>query len=217
KMYEFFDSVTFAILDKTKKSDNYIAFEQTFSDMIEENENKGKRKAGYILTSRPFPVCNHFKEITKNNFGFAQGIFSDGTPFEAELWTDNNGEKNLTVVMPVFQKTGTDEKFETNHIVSANVVSFRQKVRAEDYSALHIGMTDDGEEDDFEVIQSYSEYLEKNGIIRFTDYRRNSAVLYSTDVAGNHLAVISTTLGKDDDMIAETDLPFHSFVDAYFS
>lgn len=216
KMSEFFDSVTFAILDKTKKSDNYIAFEQVFSDVLAESGKPKSRKAGYILTCCPFPVCNHVKDITKNNIGFAQGVFSDGIPFEAELWTDSNGGKTLTVVMPAFHEEKNDKVFGTVRKAGENIVSFRHRVSAEDHSVLCIGMTDDGEEENFEVIQLYSEYLEEKGILRFTDCRRNGSVLYATDISGNRLAVINTALGADDDAIAETDLKFNSFFDNYF-
>ena len=40
---------------------------------------------GYLQAIRPLPVCNHVLEVEKNNKGYAQGIFSDGIPFEAEL------------------------------------------------------------------------------------------------------------------------------------
>lgn len=216
KMYEFFDSVTFAILDKTKKSNNYIAFEQVFSDVLADSEKPKSRKAGYILTSRPFPVCNHVKDITKNNIGFAQGVFSDGTPFEAELWTDSNGGKTLTVVIPAFYEEKTDKAFGTVQKVSENIVSFRHKVSAQDNSVLCIGMTDDGEEENFEVIQGYSMYLEENGVLRFTDCGRNGSILYATDIAGGRLAVIHTYLGSDDNVIAETDLEFNSYLENYF-
>lgn len=83
-------------------------------------------------------------------------------------------------------------------------------------SVLCIGMTDDGEEENFEVIQGYSMYLEENGVLRFTACGRNGSILYATDIAGGRLAVIHTYLGSDDNVIAETDLEFNSYLENYF-
>ncbi|MGN0619591.1 MAG: TIGR02452 family protein [Ruminiclostridium sp.] len=217
KMSDFFDSVTFAILDKTKKSDNYIAFEQAFSDKLAGNCNCPQKQNSYILASRPFPVCNHIKDIDKHNIGYAQGIFTDGTPFEAELWTDSRGEKNLTVVMPVFDEEKAVKTICLDEEMSANAIPFCRQEEVEDNSVLHIGMTDDGYEDDTEISRSYSEYLEEMGVLRFADCRRNCCVEYSTDIAGSKLAVINTFLGSEDDLIAQTDLKFRSFLEDYFN
>ncbi len=216
-MYEFFDSVTFAILDKTKKSDNYIAFEQVFADVLEDNDSCQYSEKSYILACRTFPVCNHVRDIDKHNIGFAQGIFTDGTPFEAELWTDDDDNKNLTVVMPVFKQISEKTITLSNSDTSTNVIPFCLKTEFEDNSVLHIGMTDDGYEDDSAISHSYSEYLEEMGILRFVDCRRNCCVEYSTDIAGNDLAVIHTLLSSKDDVIAETDLKFRPFIENYFN
>lgn len=218
KMADFFDSVTFAVLDNAKKPDNYIAFEQAFSDVLDSKDCRNESCNRYIIASRPFPVCNHIKDTDRHNIGFAQGIFTDGTPFEAEIWINSKGQKNLTVVMPVFNEVRTAKTvFLEEREISANAIPFCRQDEVEDNSVLHIGMTDDGYEDDTEISRRYSEYLEEMGILRFSDCRRNCCVEYSTDIAGNRLAVIHTLLSADNDVIAETDIKFRSFFESYFN
>ena len=57
--------------------------------------NKNTR---YIQAIRPFPICNHIKDVGRDNLGYTQGIFVDGIPFEAELWSYGE-ELNVSFVI----------------------------------------------------------------------------------------------------------------------
>ena len=45
----------------------------------------------FMEANGSFPICNHTQCVEPNNIGYVQGIMSDGTPFEAELWRNDVG------------------------------------------------------------------------------------------------------------------------------
>lgn len=85
------------------------------------------------------------------------------------------------------------------------------KEQSIDYSALDIGMVDNGEVSHMETIQRYIDYFQKNGLLRFTSYVYNGAGWYRTDILGNDLIKIVITLSENGQVFAETNLKFKNF------
>lgn len=213
KMWQFFDAILFAIYDKTADQYNYRAFKEAFSDVEAEEkeaiswEELDEFPTYYIRAEKRFPICNHTQEIDASNLGFCQGIVSDGNPFEAELW-ENEEEKALTVILPELeipvQKTNSLGE-------SSNVVGFKTDYPYEDGSVLWIGMVNNGQEHDDEIVQFYVDYLKESGLIEFAGDMENGAVIYCTDIAGSNLVNVTIALEEKGHILAETDLKFTPF------
>ena len=113
-LYEFFDYILFAVLDRSEDKANFTAFRDTFSDISvlkatdlsssNDTTNDEDNFLGwdpyYILANKPMPICNHTECVSKDNIGYCQGIFEDGTPFEAELYKAGK-EEGLALTMPL--------------------------------------------------------------------------------------------------------------------
>ena len=152
-----------------------------------------------------FPICNHTQFVDQNNIGFVQGIMSDGTPFEAELWRNELG-LNVSFVMP----DKLQHQRENNKLVEGNVIGFHNQEQREHQGILTIGMVDDGICEDMDITISYVEYLESNGLISFTGNMRNGVIFYVTDIEGKELVYITITL-EEDTIYATTPLHFMNF------
>lgn len=205
---EYFDTVVFAILHDPHKLD---AFAKVFGDDIIDCRYAPSCSAAtstYLEAESRFPLCNHTVGITSDNLGFTQGIMADGTPFEAELWSDGS-EVNLSVVLPE-QK----ESLIFNSLTCGNIVGFHSSVSRSDGSLLCIGMVNRGEEDRIGSVQQYVKKLKDAGIVRFTTEAENGSVLYVTDKNGTDLVRIIIALQTKQGKCASTPLHFKKFFDA---
>lgn len=206
---ELFDTIIFAILHGEKK---IAAFRKVFGDKIDEitahEEHDDASK--FFESTFDFPICNHTKEATEQNIGYTQGIMSDGTPFEAELWTNEN-EHQISVVMPVLAEKDMSAVTVQNQMQCENVIGFHNEVSSCDNSILCIGMVDCGIEDELSIIMQYVDLLENAGIVSFTTDMKNGAVFYLTDVNGSDLVRVDIALIVDGQATATTPLHFRAF------
>ena len=58
---------------------------------------------GYTEGYHDFPVCNHVVGIGSENVGYTTGITWDGLPFEAEVYSYGEGEKQLRSLQLFFR------------------------------------------------------------------------------------------------------------------
>lgn len=148
---------------------------------------------------------NHRVGICDSNLGWTRGIFEDGVPFEAELWSEDE-ELNLCVIVP-----------EIFRIEKSKKVTFEQNVGeikdgfCIDKSVLKIGTTDCGYVDDMNVVIQYVEYLETFEVVSFLDNYRNGAIRLLQDPEGNDLVCIVIGLNIGDEVCAECLLNFREF------
>ena len=175
------------------------------------------------------PICNHTECVNKDNIGYCQGIFEDGTPFEAELYKAGK-EEGLALIMPLlhdledelppqdlssnpqYLNSGTANTKDTTE--PSKVKYLKGQSEYTDNSVLWIGMAFNGMEEDIEVLQDYVKYLKDNEVIRFTSPLENCAIFYCTDVAGHDFAKLNITLKEESGaVIAETSLKFTPFRD----
>ena len=174
------------------------------------NEFYQEQAPGYYETKYDFPVCNHKEQIGDDNIGFSIGITASGVPFEAEIHTDGEN-MSLTVIMPsIFDPNAVDEDTEEDK-EDGNILGFRNTYEMVDNGILDIGMVDDGEEDDDNIVKKYVGFLEDAEIVSFASNILNGTVQYRVDVLGNDLTKIIITLKEGDDFWAYTDLDFRSF------
>ena len=173
------------------------------------------------------PICNHTECVSKDNIGYCQGIFEDGTPFEAEHYKAGK-EEGLALIMPLlhdledklppqdlsyslqYLNSGSANTKDTTE--SSKVKYLKGQSEYTDNSVLWIGMAFNGMEEDIEVLQDYVGYLKDNEVIRFTSPLENCAIFYCTDVAGHDFAKLNITLKEESGaVIAETSLKFTPF------
>lgn len=186
---------------------------------IEDQTDSG----GLLEMTSSFPVCNHTEGVGPENIGYSQGVLSDGTPYEAELWNNREGGQSLTVLIPVqnFALSGHIAEIQENRKENTlNDLAAGKKeedmelpsISSSDCGVLAIGMVEDGEEDDITVTFQYVEYLAAAGILRFTGEIRNGFVGYMIDISGTELAYIIVTLSVRGRTDAETNLHFRPFL-----
>lgn len=172
----------------------------------------------FICGNSDFPVCNHVRGITENNVGYVTGIMNDGTPFEAGLSREMGSDgmfEEVSVYIPIkneitkkFRKR--TEKTKRNSDTS-DIAYFENEAIVPDLCILCLGMVDEGQESDNEVVSQYVYYLEENGILKFTSNFYNGAVFYFTDIRGMALANIKVSLVADGVKYCETGLRFKPF------
>lgn len=153
------------------------------------------------------PCCNHTEGITKHNIGYSVGVTYDGIPFEAELFEDGD-TVTMSVIMPSIFDSNPIGKIKLKK--ASNIIGFRNECPAMDYSVLDIGMVDEGEEDELDVIQQYVDFLTENGIVSFSSNMQNGSVFYRVDVRGNDLTKVEITMSEPDEFWAYTDLDFNN-------
>ena len=220
-MWEFFDSVTFAILDNPKNPYNYEAFAAAFRDISvigasdeEEPEivDEEDGVAAYYLAEKPFPVCNHTQKVDSANKGFCQGILVDGCPFEAEIWESGN-VRLMGIILPQLELPERDpeEDKTSDSAEHGNVIGFHNGADYPEESVLWFGMVDHGQEEELKVIRYYIDYLKEAGLVSFPGDMENGAIFYCTDIAGNDLAKVNITLEENGEVLAETPLTFRPF------
>lgn len=166
----------------------------------------------YIQCAMDFPVCNHIKGVTKNNKGYATGIFEEGIPFEGELFRYGEGDElqeEISILIPVMQKSEND--MECTEYNKTNIVGYEYEVEIKDLSVLTIGMVGQGQEQNENIIRYYVEFLERNGIIRFIGNIQNGSVFYYTDVNANKFAQVHVGLITCGRREAITSLEFRKF------
>ena len=205
----YFENVAFAILSDEKK---IRIFKEVFGDKVEDLSYwEDEADDGYhIEMARPFPIFNHSSEITKENIGYVQGVFSDGVPFEAELWMCD-GSMNVSFVFPELWPKEENQEY----LKEGNVLGFHDNVARTNCGVLTIGMVDNGMVSDVNATIAYIEYLKNKGVLEFVSSMENGAVLLVTDIEGNDLAHVIVTLNEDGETLAKTPLCFHDFPNRY--
>lgn len=206
----YFDTILFSVY---RGGYNLEAFREVFEEKIEDCTSVKTLKEkddGFLTFKSEFPVCNHIQEVDSDNIGYVQGLFLDGTPFEAELWTNEN-ERSLTVVMPEDTDFTHDIARGRNTLRDGNTLGFHNEVQTFDHSVLTVGMVDRGTEDDLSVTMKYVQKLTDAGLVFFTGLMENGAVFYMTDVTGSDLVRINIALEIDGNTVAKTPLRFRSF------
>lgn len=209
---EFFDKVVFAILGDEDKIDT---FRDVFGDKImygypyEDTDDDCSYSLGYVEGSYDMPICNHTQNIEKYNIGYTQGITKGGVPFEAELF-EADGTRTISVIMPSIYESNIVSE-EPDDEEDNNLIGFQMQVEEVDYSILDIGMVDEGEEDDLEVVQKYVDFLVRNEIVSFASNMINGTVMYRVDINGNDLTKVLITMKDKNGDIAYTDLEFRPF------
>lgn len=164
------------------------------------------KNTGYIQAIRPFPICNHIKDVGRDNLGYTQGIFADGIPFEAELWRYDS-DLNISFVFPILCDIDTLE----GCLKHDNVLGFYNQVARSQGGVLTIGMVDNGMIDDMSAIVAYVDYLKEQGVVEFISDMENGSLMLVTDVAGNELIHVIITLKEESKKLAETSLKFCGF------
>lgn len=163
----------------------------------------------------PFPICNHVQGVRSNNIGYVQGVLGDRIPFEAEMWKDGK-TKTVAFFMP-YVATGFEEikvpEDRKSKGTKGNVVGFCSKKGFRDWAVLPIGMVEDGEEENFDLILYYAELLVDAELITFTTEVNNAYVAYYIDVAGNDLVGIYITVEDETGQLAYCPLRFRKFIE----
>lgn len=207
KFEEFFDNVAFAVLGG---GENYNAFLDTFGDRIEALE-KETTTVSFAFQESSFhrPICNHsINDISSDNIGYTFGIFSDGVPFEADLWTAN-GERHISVYIPDIDlpaRNTSRKTFDAN----GNVLTFESSTEQESNSVLGIGMAIRDTDKQIDV-KPYVEYLEQMGAITFESDIKNGGIEFYTDIDGNDVVCINIFLESAESKFAVTSLNFREF------
>ena len=164
------------------------------------------QEVGYYEAIYPFPICNHVKEWNVNNYGYAQGIMSNGIPFEAELWANDNCI-NVSFVLPrLFLSMGNRQTLKRG-----NIIGFHTSEERYNQGILTIGMVDDGFIESYDELLQYVDVLKEQGLIEYLGQIENAAGLLCTDVEGNELVNIIVTLEEDEEELAEVYLEFREF------
>lgn len=163
-----------------------------------------------------FPVCNHTKGISFENIGYTQGYMNYGVPFEAEIFTDNDNEITLGVILPVLEaiegkgNSRRNQKSVAN--AKGNILGMVKNTEHYNNSVLPLGMAIDGENDDLNITIAYVDFLISMGIVEFKSEIQNGSVLYFTDIKGNSLVQILVTLKENGEINATTPLRFKNFI-----
>lgn len=166
----------------------------------------------YFISKYEMPICNHVSCVTDDNVGFTMGIMKDGTPFEAEIFTyekDRVKNVDIGVMLPVLHGTSTCEEDEEDD--DETVTEYRYSETAINNGIMYIGMVEEYEEDNLDIIQYYVRYLVENGIIKFYTNYENGYVYYYTDQRGNMFAYVVINIMVDDNVVAYTMLDFNDF------
>lgn len=210
KLYNLFDNIVFAILNDKKK---IRIFKEVFGDDIEDigkirlNNSLDEPTKVYNQAVCPFPICNHFIGIDKDNLGYAQGILQNGIPFEAELWNNENS-RNVSFIVP--EIISFEEINDTQDDITG--IHYYEETNY-DSGVLDIGMVDEGIIDDLDITIEYIQLLKENKLISFFNEIENGAVFLRTDLEGNKLVKIIVALEENGNQMAETDLVFRAFPD----
>lgn len=180
-LYEFFDYILFAVLDRSEDKANFMAFSDTFSDIpvlkatdLSSSNNTSDEKDNflgwdpyYILTNKPMPICNHTECVSKDNIGYCQGIFEDGTPFEAELYKAEE-EVGLALIMPLLDKIKLEYGYDSRYCnpLEDNVIPLPKNHIPENFEAIDDSLTVSKEEKNtpskVKYLQGQSEYTDNS-------------------------------------------------------
>lgn len=202
----FFETVVFAILNGP---DKVKAFSDVFGDRVEnccDHVNEHTSSGGFFEATVKAPYCNHIFMIERCNLGYSQGIFSDGTPFEAELWADGQDQ----VVQFILPEMDFSED-EVEPLTNGKVSGFRMEAEQMDASALVKGMVDRGYCNDISTVEPYLQYLESMGVLSFLGSMRNGCLHYLQDLERNRLAGVIISLTINGAPSAQTTLHFRNF------
>lgn len=206
-MEDYFKAVAFAI---PRGCRNYEAFKAVLGDQVDVCEAiPSEPTPGYVEAKYPVPICNHTAQVGKENLGYTQGVLSDGTPFEAELWENSIGTRSMSILLPERPEFCSEERSALN---AGNVTGIQwQHEKADDCSILPLGMVIREESLPISELEAYTAYLERMGLLHFVSPLRNGCLRALTDTEGHDLIWDIVTLSEDGELRAETPLTFRPF------
>lgn len=202
----------------SKPEDASVAVDTDHQDANDPDINNAY---SYREATADFPVCNHVDGVGPENIGYSQGILPDGTPYEAELWNNDESGQSISVLIPVldFRSFQEDCSISFSDHEETDLREHREMelppIPSKDCGVLAIGMIENGDEDDDTITFQYVDYLEKSGILQFTGEIKNGFVCYMSDANGTELAQIIVTMSVRKRTDAVTDLHFRPFFGAY--
>lgn len=172
----------------------------------------------YVAAKYPFPICNHTENLGPENVGYTQGVLSDGTPFEAELWESKKTlASGLYIVMAdnglVKPELSPEEGVGAlPTMVDAEKGGYIKVWVDENYAILADGMVVLADHEEFSTEANFrlAKYLEEAGMVRCRD--SGIATWKLADEAGHELIAASITLRESDGrVLATTPLEFRPF------
>lgn len=183
----------------------------------------------YLTADRwPLPVCNHTENVDKHNIGYVQGILHDGVPFEAEFWSDGEGDEeelNISFMLPdtgMFYQEDDADVSDGGRLVEGKddnecqVLGFHCGQRVYDNGVLYIGMCDWDEYTERLDGKKILAYLQENDLVEFMSNVCNIGLNYYADCMGNFVIRASINLFKGNDLWAGSNMnfiPFHEHGD----
>lgn len=182
---------------------------------------EGNRELKYFEAGIPVPICNHNPELVEAcNVGYTTGIISDGTPFEAEIWEEND-KVGLSIFLPLYplgiqeyiEKHKAKERDRKELVVDGEKLVDHMLEDIMEYSwasVLAQGMEEYSVDTDNDVI-IYANYLEKAGIFKYTTKVCNGVLHFLTDLVGNRIVCLDVLLMQDGTQLAGTNLKFNLF------
>lgn len=216
---EFFDYVIFAIIDTPKKK-RLLAFKEVFGEEIEAfltEDELGEDGLGFFQFDYPMPICNQdYSEIDlQENLGLAQGVFADGTPFQAELWVDlEHNSRNVTFVIPYKASLFADHsEEEIAQEEEDNIEYFHTTMEFVWNTMLCDGMEIVDDEVDFESTDKHVTYLMNMGIIAFQNDMINGIVHVLKDYADQLVVAVNICIETEGMPEARIGITFHPFVE----
>lgn len=166
----------------------------------------------YFELDYGFPVCNHTEKIGDKNIGYVNGIFSDGVPFEAEIYGDDK-EEWLSFILPrIF-----DEREVLKPKKEGNV-----KTSSQDYTVmpmqgvLEVGMNYEGTDVGEGATEDYLGYLASRNVIGLAQGYGEGQIFqcgigYFTDKNKNKLTKFFLKMKDEGKPIILTNLTFNRF------
>lgn len=152
----------------------------------------------------PVPRCNHTKGVSEYNEGYMQGYLDSETPFEAEVFTNDEGEVWLSVVLPC------QEEFTDNPVLT----EIEHKEEEWDKSVLTLGMQQvDVEFEDY-AFDYVDLLLEKELVYMYSEARGHMSIAdteYYLDDEKNLLARVCVALRYEEEDLCYTDLDLWEF------
>ena len=208
RLDELFYHVVFAILGGGK---NYNAFADVFGekiDVCDYNTLTDNSKTSFVEANQNAPVCNHsIQNLGRENLGYTFGVFSDGKPFEADLWLDGTN-RTISIYLP------EKEDFFDSQVITrqkSKIMPFVLENPCMYNSVLGIGMVNREISATQKELNDYVEYLIRNGIVEFLTNMLNGSTIYLTDVEGNDIVCVNISLDIDNVEVAKSNLHFRSF------
>lgn len=220
ELLQYFDYVIFAIIDTPNKK-RISAFQKVFGKTMESFLNEDiEEKSGFLQFEYPMPACNmDYTGIDfQENLGIAQGVFADGTPFQAELWVElESMSQNVTFVLPYKSEFFIEEKEvmeKEKENGESNVTNFSTTMEFVWNTLLCDGMEIVDDEVNFASTDLHVCYLISMGILQFHNEMINGIVHVLKDYAEQKVVAINICIENSGISEAIVGVNFHPFAGA---